>query len=348
MPIDKNLDISWDDLIFSLADNKIVLFVGPKVVKDPTTKMPLLFSFYEKLAQKQQDGVDFNESEQLFIFSQRNKKSRYAREILINYEKEAIPNIYEKIAQIPFNFIISLTPDHLLKSALEKYSPKVEFKYYSPKNPNNTNPNLDDLFLLNIFGSLEDDRSSIVLSYDDMFDFLKNVLSSDYFGGDFNAKLREAETLIFLGFDFEKWYTQILLRVFELNGTEFYPTRISSKNNTSPRNKQLTETQFDIKFIDQNIEEFIDTFLEKCKKNDEVQLRTSKANEAENAINALRKEEIENLKAQIKELNEIIKEYNTDYFLEEDHLKKRKLMRTITKLKAQKYKLEEELKTIAN
>ncbi|MBK8429293.1 MAG: hypothetical protein IPL27_26565 [Lewinellaceae bacterium] len=74
--------------------------------------------------------------------------------------------------------------------------------------------------IYNLCGSIED-YQSLVLDFDDMFELLKNLLSDFGIPKAVNDVLVTATTYIFIGFQFDKWYTQLLLRYVNKNRDRF-------------------------------------------------------------------------------------------------------------------------------
>lgn len=70
--------------------------------------------------------------------------------------------------------------------------------------------------LFNLFGKVGE-RESLVLTHEDLFDFLRSILGAKPLTDELYLPLFEAlsdaDDFIFLGFQFDKWYMQLLLRL---------------------------------------------------------------------------------------------------------------------------------------
>lgn len=126
------------------------------------------------------------------------------------------------MAELPFSLVVSVNPDLALPQFFSKRQLNFQFDYFSSKDkatPSNiTKPTAASPLLYNICGSIED-YQSLVLDFDDMFELLKNLLGDFGIPKAVNDVLVNATTYIFIGFQFDKWYTQLLLRYVQQNQT---------------------------------------------------------------------------------------------------------------------------------
>ncbi|NJO90976.1 MAG: hypothetical protein HC831_19945 [Chloroflexia bacterium] len=64
-----------------------------------------------------------------------------------------------------------------------------------------------------------------------------------------------------------------MLRIFELEKGKFAFNRIASGQKIENTVKELVFNQFKIKYIDDNIEDFVKTLHQKCEESNEIELR---------------------------------------------------------------------------
>ena len=121
-----------------------------------------------------------------------------------------------KILEIPFPLVISLNPDtFLFDIATTNFEHRFNFRHFRFNGEQSDDTHLlapDVPLIYNLLGSLEEDES-IVLDYDDLFRFIQTTIGLRGLPDKVRIKLREANSFLFLGFDFEKWYAQLLLQM---------------------------------------------------------------------------------------------------------------------------------------
>jgi hypothetical protein len=120
-----------------------------------------------------------------------------------------------QITQIPFHLIISLMPDNRLQSLFEQQAIDFNYGYYPKKGkkaPAVAKPELKAPLVYNLLGDLN--HSESIITFDDLFEFLSNILGEKALPVEIEEALIRAKSFLFLGVNFEKWYAQILLRKF--------------------------------------------------------------------------------------------------------------------------------------
>ncbi len=115
----------------------------------------------------------------------------------------------------------------------------------------------------NLFGCKDQD-DSLVLDYNDMFKMLKSALQDPSLPDKLMASVKKARTYIFLGFQFDKWYSQLLLKI--LCDNEESDKRISVNSPLIDDALNIfVINQFQIKFIS-NHNDFLGELHERCEK----------------------------------------------------------------------------------
>ena len=79
------------------------------------------------------------------------------------------------------------------------------------------------------------------------------------------AALESATNYIFLGFQFDKWYVQLMLSLLKLNDKQYNFIRYASANALSNDVKSLCINHYRIQFIGADNNVFIKTLYDKCK-----------------------------------------------------------------------------------
>jgi len=218
------LALNWKPILNDLEKERAVLLIGPDFL--PHQEVSVGADFYAHLADQLGDGAThFFARDDLFLFDNAVSKMDAQTEAEGFYKALVVDEaVLSHIAELPFPLIISVNPDLALPQFFSKRQVNFQFDYFSTKDkatPGNiSKPTATSPLIYNLCGSIED-YQSLVLDFDDMFELLKNLL------GDFGVPkpvsdvLVNATTYIFIGFRFDKWYTQLLLRYLNKNRDRF-------------------------------------------------------------------------------------------------------------------------------
>lgn len=216
-------NINWERLLDNIEDRQCVLIIGPELLD--VNGIPLNTAVHQELLK--QDETDqtgyithYYQRDGLFSFRD-TSKVRVASRVKRIY-KMLSPDLtpLEKIAEIPFPLIVSVSPDNYLSDILLRRSQPHYFGYFHLRNgqqrelptPDSSNP-----VLYNLTGNCDDDFS-LVLDYEDLFQLLKSSIGGYpglpmMLGGTLNM----AVSYILLGCQIDRWYTQLLLRLLSEN-----------------------------------------------------------------------------------------------------------------------------------
>ncbi len=215
---------NWKTILNDLEKERAVLLIGPDFL--PHEGMSVAADFYAHLAEHLDvETTHFFERDGLFIFDTAVSKMDAQTEAETFYKSLKIDEkVLAPLTELPFPLIISVNPDLALPQYFSKRQVNFQFDYFSTKDkatPGNiTKPNTASPLIFNLCGSIED-YQSLVLDFDDMFDLLKNLLGDFGVPKAVNDHLVNATTYIFIGFQFDKWYTQLLLRYVNKNRDRF-------------------------------------------------------------------------------------------------------------------------------
>ncbi|MFZ4477222.1 MAG: SIR2 family protein [Saprospiraceae bacterium] len=281
--------MKWDSILQSIKDKKCVLFTGPQLVEfeyntsDGVSLAPARTLVKSRLEEHPEINMYYYEMDELFLFEEEDHHNE-ARSTLKRYLNNLRLNgdLFRQIMKIDFPFIINFSP--YLNPSVN--FPKIDipypfdYQYYhkSPnKNPVRTGLN-NDLWIYDLFGNLFEDESSIVLTYNDLFDYIRSVLGAKDFPLEFKRKLAEANYFLFLGFSFEKWYVQLLIRLLReiCNGNErdrssiWRAVKNAQKDQVDPSNFTATtllyKKELNLKFITEieSAKDFIAKLYNEC------------------------------------------------------------------------------------
>lgn len=260
-------DEEWEAIVYSIEKGTCVLLLGPGCAKNKRDEC--LYDMLCNHIARQIDDHSHNENDRLFTLYEEFKarKPRAYRPMTETILKEvydhASPNsTYYKIAKIPFHLIISTSPDKMLPEIFDENKWEYQFKYYDRREKIiiKEKPSRNSPLILNLFGSYEE-RESLILTHDDIFDFLWSIIPDRSFPEIIRDEITGKETsFIFLGFDFESWYLKVILRLLLLHTKEkdaalAYPWQYSNLKNET---KTFYSNKFNLKFIESNVDLFLD------------------------------------------------------------------------------------------
>jgi hypothetical protein len=255
-------NIAWKDLLKSLAQQKCVLLVGPDLL--PSENL-----FLERCRHIGIDPADIIGSlprdismvypkDELFLFPNDAARTRVWRKFDDFYDEWLVrlTPIYERIAALPFPVVISTLPDLGLRKTFEQRGIHHQFSYYDyrgtpePHDRITASPR-DTRLIFNMFGVLSD-HNSLVLTHDDLFQYFCQILGDRKLGGDLYIELshalKQATDFIFVGFQFDQWPMQMLLRLLnpERNKGRQYALNPAAAEET----RVFFADQFEVEFVD--------------------------------------------------------------------------------------------------
>ncbi len=204
--------MNWDDLLEDIEEEQAILFLGPDLMH--LDGKPLGLHIREQLCREYPEEILHHyQRDGIFLFRDETARMTIQRKVKRLY-KQLPPDeaLLQRIAALPFHLIISLTPDTYLRDTFEQCGLNASFHYFRSTEPFDALPKPEKgrPLLYNLMGVIGDDES-LALDYDDVFNLMKDCLSTGL-PLKLNERLVRAGTFLFLGFDFEKWHTQMLLR----------------------------------------------------------------------------------------------------------------------------------------
>jgi len=214
--------------------------------------------------------------------------------------------------------------------------PMVELTEVSKENP----------LIYNMIGSFLKDES-MILSHDDLFLYLKAILGESGLPTFFKKNLAASKDLIFIGFQFNKWYMQLLLRILELDKAKFAFNRVAASHNPQGEVKELCANQFNIRIIDTQIDDFIDELYKRCKQSENIKLRAlNNSEKIEQAQNEVKQEQQDVIKERLKRLLRLLSEYELELDLEKDPTQRMSYEMKIENLRGKIDEAKNELKNL--
>lgn len=248
----------WDkkfrSIFADIRQNKCVVLIGPEIVKIGNQQLHQVLR--DQLNQTNVDDIaHYYERDGFFLFRDRIAKEDVQREVVLFYQEHELgqdieTDILLQIARLPVHVILSLNPDAFLSDLAFKYGIKHRFAYFQHGGTAVQEvepPSADMPLFYNLCGALERD-DSLVLDYDDLFQLLSSLLGSPGLPHHLNLALKQAKHFLFVGFDFDKWYSQLLLRL--LSGEKAIRKFAIDPSDKNDNTTMFLVKQFGIEFIE--------------------------------------------------------------------------------------------------
>lgn len=257
--------IDWDLVIGSIQEEKCVLFLGPEIdIYQDYKNCSINEALIQELEIDKNDKISFHREDEFFIFDDKGAEFSTYFKIKKFFQREYNRQFFEKIVQIPFHLIISINPDTFLSQTFSKYNLPHKFDFYHKKqNPREIKkPTAADPLIYNLFGVIEQ-KESLILTHDDMYVFLHSIFGKNELPKDLLETLKSAYSFVFLGFKFDKWYVQLLLRLLHLYDDD-KRNKYASYSELSDDLEKFCRQQFNISFVSNEIKEFVEELYKKC------------------------------------------------------------------------------------
>jgi hypothetical protein len=262
-------DIDWEFVYESILEGRAVLFIGNRFALNEQGE-PIQEAFFKDYYQKNRDKVhSYLNNEGLLLFQSNSNDIKLRNDIKKFYKQDFEPALMQKIATIPFHVIISAMPDTTLKRVFEaEYPNQYQYSFFNDRNTPvlESAPSMEYPYLYQIFGTIEND-DSLILSYQDLFKYLRKGWIADKPSLPKQLKIQishdheqKIQHIFFLGFDFDKWYFQLLLNLLDLDKLNI--EKYASIPEAQGEIKILCNQHFNIGFINKNIETFINHLYE--------------------------------------------------------------------------------------
>lgn len=278
----------WNTIIKSIGYGTCILFVGP----DSVMKAPGVL-YHEELVKSPQfqdnEFFKYIPRDEMFLLTKKSSRFR----LVINFKDYIQQNAfydetYKKITSIPFKTIIAVTRYPFLIESFKKNNINFEHRWFSkvydksmPVNPI-ADPSAEKPLVYNLFGRMDND-DSLLLTHNDLFDYLTQLLSANAIPQELQEIVNQSVEIIFLGFKFERWYVQLLLRLFKLADQDPGNERISISSGDEEDVLSVCKTNFQMNFIDDDVDSFINTLYDKCKESG-LTLRTPSVGTSANPV----------------------------------------------------------------
>jgi len=248
----------WDkkfrSILSDIRQNKCVIFIGPEIIKigDRPVRDVLRDQLFDSNAE---DIAHYYERDGFYLFRDKIAKEDVQREVVLFYEyhgagQSVDVEILLLLARLRVALILSINPDTFLRDVAYRYGINHRFAFFQHGGTAVQDveiPSMERPLFYNLCGTLERD-DSLVLDYDDLFRLLSSLLGSPGLPPSLALTLRQAKHFLFIGFDFDKWYSQLLLRL--LSGEKAIRKFAIDPSQKNDNTTLFLVKQFGIEFIE--------------------------------------------------------------------------------------------------
>lgn len=269
-------DRQWEYLLDRLDKEETLLFIGPGVLPFPgynSLEDALCQYLQDKSKEEMSPFIDkFYRDDKFFMLNDRDKNESlwnfmsYYRDFFKEHQEELeeARAVLRKLAEIPFSTIITMSPNTMLEEAFgEDFAFHADFYNKKQQPKKYVSGRKDDPLLYYMRGKMTSDES-MVISHNDLFDYLESIYDSKSMDGDFKKFLRNSKYYIFLGLPLESWYMQLLMRLFDFHVVNPRILALKRFGERFKGQKVVYEDLYKVKFYDSKSLDFISQLHERC------------------------------------------------------------------------------------
>ncbi|WP_339901116.1 toll/interleukin-1 receptor domain-containing protein [uncultured Cyclobacterium sp.] len=232
-------------IVKRISEGKCLVILGPDLLSESGENINSKLAKF--LNENTEEQVKYYPEEEMFKFANSNTKVMIEDDILEFYNQLEPNDTYRKIADIPFSIIINTAPDKTLNKAFEEKNLKFDYDHYRKKEAQKDPQRQHQTLIYNIFGDYTD-INSIVLNFDDLFDYLHSIMGDYDLNINIKSALRQPTSVLFIGFNFDKWYFKLLLKLIEINENK----RLYSHDIGQGGSKNFYSDEFKVEFFGDN------------------------------------------------------------------------------------------------
>ncbi len=266
--------INWDHLLQAIREDKCVVLLGPNMLEIDVDgeSRPLHPYLMETIRQEHERNLlAYYKHDELFLFGKRSAQNESYFTLKDQLKKHPlVPDLLRKLASIQLHLLLSFSPYLNPRQTFPRLEIPYLFNYgfYHMKRcgAEMDAPTADRPLLYDLFGCIEDEES-LILTHADLFEYIKSILGARELGSSLKAALQRARYFVFLGFQFEKWYVQLLLRLIRsINDSHVAYTWVPEQTEVDQAVMNVLDGEFDIRIIrdQEGVRAFIDQLHTQC------------------------------------------------------------------------------------
>lgn len=253
----------WTQLSQAIREGKCIIFLGPGATVNFGAPLRQA-QFFEEIASKNpKDILAYHPQDGFLVFKDTKTRSLYESEIRDFYQAKVANPLLQKLARIPFSVVISVTPDQYIKEAFDSQNFAYFDQHYATKVkvPLRETPSAQRPLLYNLVGCVMEPHT-IIASHADLFSYLQSIFGDKNLPDELTTLFNSEKTksIVFLGFEFDKWYFQLILHVLGIKIDSCWRYAVAQSLPLA-QNKTLVEAQYEIQFVGEDLVAFADNMI---------------------------------------------------------------------------------------
>ena len=301
----------WDAIVQGINDRQCVLCLGSGIYSLANDQPPFLQRL-EAYLRENQDMLRIRVQENGWFHLQPGGSDGPAYQAVRSFYKK-IPaestSILEKLARLQLHLLLSLNPDHHLQQAFEQQGLPHRFDAYVRNQPDRSAepPTAELPLVYNMVGELNK-RNSLVLTFDDFYDYLESVFKGNSMSGMLKNNILDAQYFLFIGIPFDQWFVHLFMRILRQHKER--STKFAAGRPLQPKDLESCAEQYNIRFINSGIIHFVDELYQRCETVGLVKKpsQSNNENQAENLFEQLTSWTIQNdFKRLVNRLKEVLR-----------------------------------------
>lgn len=272
-------DPEWNRFLGEMKKKKCCLLLGPEInciAGNQGTQQTVLqaFSGYmEKRLQEEQIAFDQNIDnfyyrahkfinkkypDRVFLF--KDEIEQFCNEVL-----NVLPDYFKKLVKLPFNSIVSMTPDSFIGNTLRDAGYELVEEYYDYSEPAKKNIEITEEMQLvyNVFGSYNNPASVAVTEREQLAQIKSLVSGLPGFPTQVTTRFKdETKSFLFLGFNFNDWHFRLIIDALQIPrpNYSFYPI-YSRAHEVGLMAQEFYSEKFGMRFIDPDTDGFMQELI---------------------------------------------------------------------------------------
>ncbi|MEO1451656.1 MAG: SIR2 family protein, partial [Bacteroidota bacterium] len=210
-------------IVDSLARGACLVIIGPDLLRAQGSQMPLRKELHAQKVKGSNgtgDYLEYYEQEEVYLFQNPKQQTRFFYALEDFYKASNVDKTaYQQLGELPIPLFLNGSPDLILRDSIGE---TASFAYYHKGIPDADVPpfSVKNPLVYNLLGTIEQ-QESLVLTHDDLFQYLERIFSEGQVPQAILDALFGARCLLFLGVGFDKWYVQLLLRLLKVTDERF-------------------------------------------------------------------------------------------------------------------------------
>lgn len=249
---DSRAATNWGGIVRNIRNGKSILFLGPNITMNYGDAQREA-NFLHTLAERHPNVISQFSADGFLVFAQGKRKGMYLHEVEPFYRQDFRNDLLELLSEIPFHIIINITPDLAINKVFDAKKFDYLSRVYDKTKTALEVPTSEKPIIYHLLGSVNQ-LDSIILTHQDLFAYLKSLYIDDPLPDSLQNGLRSAENVIFLGFDFSKWYFQLMLHLLHISDEK--------ENTTTNENSHLSapyDSLFNVQVANEEMGDFVKT-----------------------------------------------------------------------------------------